>query len=202
MKTDKYKKLKEWISVLVPLGFGIYSFYVGYMKGSIFHYSIFGYYLILSFLRALLIFRKKESTVLLFFTSIMTIITNIVLIGPIILMALQRKESHYGEIMAISIAAYTTYKITSVIIRIRKSRAEQTSTMRLLLSLGLNDALLSIMNLQYTLIHTFDDGSKKTTTLSYVTNFILLSLMIVTSILALVTIIKNEKRKKKCKINA
>ena len=196
MNKEKIQFLIKLSSILIPFGFGIYSFGIGYMKGSMFHISIFAYYFILSFLRGILIFRKKESMPVMIFSSILMLISTIVLFAPITIMSLQKKEIHYTEIMAISVAAYTAYKVAHVCIQVFSRKKEKTKMDILILSLAMNNAILSVMNLQYTLSNTFDNGSSNMQTMSYYTNFLLLSLMVGVSVYAIVKIVGKTRKEK------
>ena len=78
--------------------------------------SIAIYYILLLFIRLLIILSKKEKITYIF-TSIFLFIINLALIAPITIMALNQKNINIGLIPAIGIATYTTYKITNAIIK-------------------------------------------------------------------------------------
>lgn len=84
--------------------------------------------------------------------------TDISLIAPITLMALQKKEVNFSSVHAITIAAYTTYKIVMSAINFSKAKKNGNLSVKMLRNVNLVDALVSVLSLQYTLVMTFGGG--------------------------------------------
>lgn len=84
--------------------------------------------------------------------------TDISLIAPITLMALQKKEVNFSSVHAITIAAYTTYKIIMSAINFSKAKKNGNLSVKMLRNVNLVDALVSVLSLQYALVMTFGGG--------------------------------------------
>ncbi len=63
---------------------------------------------------------------------------------------MQQKDINYSEIPALTIAAYTTYKITAASINIVKTRKGKHLSVKILRNVNFVDALVSVLSLQYT----------------------------------------------------
>ena len=87
--------------------------------------------------------------------SILFFVTDFALIAPITLMVLQQKTVNFSTVTAITMAAYTTYKIIVAIINFKKSRKTRNLSIIMLRNVNLVDALVSVLSLQYALIMTF-----------------------------------------------
>lgn len=83
---------------------------------------------------------------------------NLALIAPIALMARMERPVHMGLIPAIATAAYATWKITLASIRYRRRNRSADRFTPQLRTVGLVDALVSILTLQNTLIMVNDAG--------------------------------------------
>lgn len=86
------------------------------------------------------------------FISALLFVVNFLLIGPVALMALNRRNFTLGMIPAISFAAYSVYKIARAIINYRKTRKGESDAKRIRHALRLIDALVSVLTLQNTLL--------------------------------------------------
>lgn len=80
------------------------------------------------------------------------------MIAPITLMALQKKEVNFSSVHAITIAAYTTYKIIMSAINFSKAKKNGNLSVKMLRNVNLVDALVSVLSLQYALVMTFGGG--------------------------------------------
>ncbi len=86
------------------------------------------------------------------------LILNLALIAPIALMVRMERPVNMGLIPAITTAAYATWKITLASVRYhRRSRSGNGFTAQLR-TVGLVDALVSVLTLQNTLIMVKDEG--------------------------------------------
>lgn len=80
---------------------------------------------------------------------------DIALGALITVMMLKQKPTVTGEIMAITSATYTTYKIVMAIRNLLKARRTQDFLIQTVRNIGIIDALTSIISLEFTLINTF-----------------------------------------------
>ena len=86
------------------------------------------------------------------------LVLNLALIAPIALMVRMERPVNMGLIPAIATAAYATWKITLASIRYRRRSRGGNGFMAQLRTVGLVDALVSILTLQNTLIMVNDAG--------------------------------------------
>jgi len=88
------------------------------------------------------------------------LVLNLALIAPIALMVRMERPVHMGLIPAIATAAYATWKITLASIRYRGRKRSADGFTAQLRTVGLVDALVSVLTLQNTLImvNDADDG--------------------------------------------
>lgn len=147
------------ISILTSFLFCCYNTFIGFSKDNVFSLSIAGYYLLLCLMRffCFILMKKnlksgkenaKEYKVL----AVFLFVLNILLIGPIILLAMHQKEYKGEMIQAITMAVYSTYKITMAIIGFVKGRKTNSMGTSIRMTLSMTDALVSILSLQNTLI--------------------------------------------------
>lgn len=168
------------ISVCATAAFAVYNAWLGITRRYYFALSIAGYYSLLFAAGILLYFcikreaaekrdsenkgaraaeevtvsaqtaaRVKKRCV---FISALLFAVNFLLIGPITMMVLNRRNFTLGMIPAIAVAAYSVYKITRAVINYRKSRKGESDAKRIRHALRLIDALVSVLTLQNTLL--------------------------------------------------
>jgi hypothetical protein len=197
----KLPLLKKIVSVLVPFCFGIYSFVIGYMKGSTFHISVFGFYIVISVLRLLLLQKElkneKWEKVKVISVAVLMLLTTAALFVPITILVNHEKEMNFTPIMAITDATYVTYKVINVSVRFFHQKEEKTLHQRLTSSINLEDGILSLMNLQYVLSICFSEGDTKLSTFTSVTNYLMFALMLVVASYSLSLSFMGEKQKPK-----
>lgn len=160
------------LSLLASAAFTGYNAFLGAAYRSLWNVSVAVYYALLTALRADVLFREKkyvkvglsdeekeerrkkalprQCAALLFL--------GIVLILPIALMVRQQKQADYSEIAAISVAAYTVYRIAVSARNYFGAKKLSHRGAQILTYVNLVDASVSVLTLQYTLIMTFGDG--------------------------------------------
>lgn len=156
------------VSFLITFVFALYNAFMGIRYGIIWNLSISVYYIFLVVIRGIII--RQEH---LFLTKsvdnrqrihtiafIMLILMNLALIMPITLMVINKKNVSTGMIPAISIAAYTTFKITMASINLRKSKKSDDLLIKDLRNINFIDALVSVLTLQNTLISVKGENSR------------------------------------------
>lgn len=155
-------RVKRWVGFLPTVAFALYNGGLGLHHASLWHGSICLYYILLSFLRAVLLLaegglgelsarRRKR----IFYSTLgLMLAMNAALIHPTALMVLSHRPVSMGMIPAIASATYTTYKIIAAGVGLRKKRENVFA--RELGLLRFTDALVSVLVLQNTLITVVD----------------------------------------------
>ena len=167
-KTDYVRKTV--ISSLCSLGitvlFALYNGFLGVRLLSVWHGSICGFYLLLVLIRGSILFAERKSKgkpdnekahtryKAFIISTVMFLLLNLALICPIVLMVKFERPVNMGLIPAISMAAYTTYKVTMASIHFRgqKNRKHNNILIAELRTINFIDAMVSILTLQNTLI--------------------------------------------------
>lgn len=195
------------ISFFITLGFAIYNIVLAIIYKYPWNIGISIYYVLLLIIRMYVIlseyglnkynFKEKEEKNrknLYLSQSILLLIIDLALITPISLMVLQEKEVNYSEITAITIAAYTFYKIIMSLRNYIKTKKINHLSIKIIRSVNLIDSLVSILSLQYTLIMTFKSNADMSI-FTYITSFIIWIIIVIISILNLINAIKIKKNK-------
>lgn len=91
------------------------------------------------------------------------ILLEFAMIGAVTQMMLSERPTQSGEIMAITNAAYTFYKITMAIYNLVKARKLNNPVTQSLRNLNFADALMSVVSLTVLLLSTFSDENSTMT---------------------------------------
>ena len=155
-------------SLIVTALFALYNGFLGIYHTSLWHFAICAYYIILVILRGMIITaanrislqekQKSARNKVCLKVSILLLLLNISLILPVSMMVRQQKPVHMTLIPAITMAAYTTYKIIMASVNLKKRNISSDSLVRLLRTINFVDALVSILTLQNTLIMVHSNG--------------------------------------------
>ena len=149
---------------LITTAFALYNGFLGLRYGSVWNGCICVYYILLSVTRGIIPFVEKKNLALsenaaknrriLTFrvTSIIILVTDIALIVPIALMVLNDRYVNMGLIPSIAMATYTTFKIVTAIMNIKKARKSDNILVREIRTINFIDACVSVLTLQNTLI--------------------------------------------------
>ncbi len=163
---------KHYLSALISfastLFFFVYNIYLGVRYDAVWNLTVGIYYLLLIIMRAVILkFEQKWHSLedkeellsrrlrLFRLEMILLILMDISLCVPISLMVLSHRQVSMGAEQAISIAAYTTYRITMACINFRRTTKLENISLRVLRLISLKDALVSVLTLQNTLISVF-----------------------------------------------
>lgn len=178
------------VSLCFTLIFFVCNLATGIFYRSVWNFSISFYYLLLAFLRGLVIFSEKRwqyieniarnrNRIHLFrLISKFLILLDFASIIPISLMILSRRTVVMGKIPAIATATYTAYKITVSAVNYKKAKNREILSLFCLKIINLKDAMVSVLTLQNTLISVFDSG-KSMLTLTSCTSAAQLTAMII-----------------------
>ncbi len=97
--------------------------------------------------------RKKELAVIKI--DGILLLLNLALSGVVLLTIAEGTAKAYSDIMAISIAAYTFYKIIMAVINMVKVRKMESPILITIRNIGVADALVSMLTLQMTMLVSF-----------------------------------------------
>lgn len=150
------------ISALITFGFTVFNGVIGILYRSVWNISICIYYALLAVVRRIIV-RSQRKTVdkhqdkeiikkTYAVTHIILILIDVALVVPITLMVIGARNYTYGMIPAISMAAYTTYRMTMSIIHYLKSKRNENRFIRVIRTINLQDTLVSVLTLQNALI--------------------------------------------------
>lgn len=185
-------------SMAVALLFAVYNGYLGLSRGYGFGCSIAVYFVLLAVTMAVLYRpkRQKIDTSCDFRRSYgrrclsaawLLLVENLMLVAPITLIVLQQRDFNLGLIAAITVAAYTTYKMTMAIVHYVKTRRQNDVATVTFRAVKLVDALVSVLTLQNTLIIANGSaGESDMFTLSIWTSAGLYCLIVAVSVVCLV----------------
>lgn len=98
--------------------------------------------------------KKKELSVIKT-EGILLLLLNLALSGVVLLTIVQDTAKRYSEIMVITIAAYTFYKIITSVINMIKVRKLQSPILITIRNISVADALVSVLTLQMTMLASF-----------------------------------------------
>ena len=142
-------------SAVINAVYAAFNMFVGLSESSWWFINISFYFLILSFIRSVVIIaRSKDSKS---FVGIMLMITSLPLLGIAIISAVKDVGNKYHEIVMITMALYAFTKVTLAIINLTKSRRQRSSAESALRSISLADALVSIASLQRSMLVSFGE---------------------------------------------
>ena len=155
-------------SFVINVAYTIYNGVIGVMNQSAWFITMAVYYSLLSIMRYCAVhterkishmedqklIRKKELAVIKT-DGILLLLLNLALSGVVLLTIAKGRAKAYSEIIAISIAAYTFYKITMAVINMVKVRKMQSPILITIRNIGVADALVSMLTLQMTMLVSF-----------------------------------------------
>lgn len=131
-------------------------------------------------------------------STLMLLLLNLALFCPIVLMVKFEKPVNMGLIPAISMAAYTTYKVTMASIHFRgqKNRKHNNILIAELRTINFMDAMVSILTLQNTLImvNSTKSGADNMLTLSAISSAVIYIIIVSVTIRLLTVGIKQHRK--------
>lgn len=196
------------ISFLISIVFALYNGFLGIYNHSIWNGSICVYYLLLLFIKALILIdekkiKNKDENIkrikrkkTFYISSILMFLINLSLFVPITLMIVNQKSIELDIIAGITIATYTTYKVVISIIQYTKNRKNENLAFRQIRTINLIDAILSILTLQNTLISINGANDNRIMFISSViSSFEGIVIIIALSVISLIRCVKENKQK-------
>ena len=157
---------------LINVAYTIYNGVIGIMNQSVWFITMAVYYSLLGIMRYRAVstgrkisrledkelIRKKELSVIKT-DGILLLVLNLALSGVVLLTIEQDTAKRYSEIMVISIAAYTFYKIIMAVVNMIKVRKTKSPILITIRNIGTADALVSLLTLQATMLASFQNES-------------------------------------------
>ena len=155
-------------SFLVNVAYTVYNGVIGIMNQSAWFITMAVYYSLLGIMRYRAVnaerkisrmedpkqIKKKELSIIRT-DGILLLVLNLTLSGVVLLTIAKGTAKTHTEIMVISIAAYTFYKITKAVINMIKVRKMQSPILITIRNIGVADALVSMLTLQSTMLTSF-----------------------------------------------
>lgn len=187
------------ISLIVTAAFALYNGFLGVYHSSLWHGSICVYYLVLVALRLLIVTsvnrnsKRSARTV----SAALLLFLNLCLIVPVSLMVVRQKPVSMTLIPAITMAAYTTYKVVLASVNLKRRKRSENSLVRLLRAIGFIEALVSILTLQNTLIMVNADGDgPEMLALTAVTSAAIMLAVLALSVSEMIKAVRQYKKEK------
>lgn len=185
-------KHKAVFSLGITVVFALYNGFLGISRLSLWYGSFCVFYLLLAAVRGTVLLtehklqtkaeKEKIRRKTYIAGSVIMVILSLSLALPVSLAVIMKRPVDIGITPAIAMAAYTTYKVTSVCVRLKKQRRAEKEPLSLLLGgINLTDALVSVLMLQNTLITAMGENEKMLT-LSSVTSGGIYGLILIISI--------------------
>lgn len=148
------------LSSVITVLFDLYNSVLGVRYGIIWNGCISIYYFLLTILRGVISYGAikygesddKNRNMVHLVSSLILIVLNVSLVVPITLMVLNRKSVSMTMIPAISMAAYTTYKVVMASANMKRARHTKDILVKLLRNINFIDAVISILTIQNTLL--------------------------------------------------
>lgn len=160
------------LSALIGIAFTIFNAILGIIYKSVWNASISVYYMLLAIVRGIVVHSQRSSKMtdnykdnetnrkIYIRTHIIILFMDICLIAPIAYMVIGERSYEYGLIPAITMAAYTTYRVTMGVINFIKSRKQENILIKALRTVNLQDSLVALLTLQNALIIASGSGMK------------------------------------------
>lgn len=151
-------------SFFITFVFALYNGFLGLWHKSVWNSEICIYYILLVLIRGIILLSEKRNlkrekseidkhrSRTFRQTAIILLLMNFSLAIPILLMVYNERPVNMGIIPAITMASYTTYKITMASINIKRMKKSGNILVRELRTINFIDALVSVLTLQNTLI--------------------------------------------------
>ena len=143
-------------SLMFNISFATYHLVLGLVTSSWWLLTLGSYYLVLSFVRFVVLQTKLKERFITKFTGWMLILLSIPLVGTVILSVVRDRGHEHHMIVMIAMAAYAFTKITLATIKLIKARRSTSATLITLRNISFADAFVSIFALQRSMLVSFE----------------------------------------------
>ncbi len=160
-----------FLSFLANFAYAAFDAVLGIVTRSVWYGALAGYYILLTVTRGVLVYyhknrantedileQKKLDMQKFKFTGTMLTALPVFLLGAVAQMYLHGAAFIHYSWTVYAFAAFAFYKITMAIINIFRARRSEDVTILAIRNVGLSDALVTILALQSSLLHTFGTG--------------------------------------------
>ena len=143
---------------------------------------------------AILSIVQAEKRILPMSAGILLLALNFALTGVILLTIAQDTARRYSEIVVISIATYTFYKIIMAVVNMVKVRKTQSPILITIRNIGVADTLVSMLTLQATMLASFQGkGGLDANRMNAVTGMVVCVLILALGVSMIRYAFKNQK---------
>lgn len=199
----RYRTVLSAICGLVfNLLYAAYNGVLGYITSSYWFISMCAYHIILSIMRFSAILNERKNNIkkeyaVMRFTGILLLILSMVLSGIVYMCVSLDIAAKYGEIIMITIATYTFYKITMAVIRTVKYRKENSPIMSAIRGIGYAEISVSVLTMQMSMLISFEKEMSSQDI--YILNLLTgIGVCLFTLVLGII-MIKNSNKKRRSK---
>ncbi len=161
---------KAVISLIINLLFAMYNGTLGLASSSVWFIAVCVYYVILAVMRFAAVLNLRKNTfdrerLALAMTGVMLLVLGLTLAGINYLSGSMRIASQFDVITMITIATYTFYKIAMAVIRAVKDKKNPSPIVFAIHGIGYAEVAVSLLNMQRSMLVTFDGMSEKEITI-------------------------------------
>ena len=143
---------------------------------------------------AILSIVQAEKRILPMAAGILLLALNFALTGVILLTIAQDTAKRYSEVVVISIATYTFYKIIMAVANMVKVRKTQSPVLITIRNIGVADALVSMLTLQATMLASFQGkGGLDANRMNAITGMVVCVLILALGVSMIHYAFKNQK---------
>ena len=146
-------------SLAFNIAFAVYHLVLGLVTSSWWLLTLCTYYLILSFVRFVVLRAKEKDSFVTKFTGVMLIALSVPLLSTVIMSVISDRGTKYHEIIMIAIAAYAFTKITFATVNLIKSRHSKSWKIITLRNISFADGFVSVFALQRSMLVSFEGMS-------------------------------------------
>ena len=189
------KYLSLYFSILITLCFAAYNAFLGINYLAIWNGSIAVYYILLLVVKCIVCFRSNKVDKKTRDLSLLIVTITIALIVPSVLMINHQRPVNLDMIAAITVATFTTYKITIAIKNYFSYRNKDNLFNKQLSTINLVSAIVSILTLQNTLIMISEEGyTENMKILTIVSTISFLILIACISLLSMINFLRKRNK--------
>lgn len=163
LKEDKRYRIVSFAicGFSINILYALYNGTLGIISHSIWFLSLCAYYTVLSSMRFGVIMQDRRNisteNFITKFCGIMLIVLSLVLSGSVYLSLTHNVAVKHQEIIMITIATYTFYKVVLAIVNTIKIRKENSLLLSTIRNIGCADAAVSILSLQRSMLVSFGE---------------------------------------------
>lgn len=149
------------MSFIINIVYAIYNGILGIADGSWWFITMSAYYAVLSIMRVYVVLherkKKNDERRVMRFAGVFLLLLSWVLAGSVVLSATHDVAKSHHEIVMITIALYTTVKVTLAIINAVKARKSDSLLLITIRNISCADAAASVVSLQRSMFASFGD---------------------------------------------